>query len=79
MSKKSPPLQRRSRFADEAHREAGCTGKIRYGDEATAKLKLAAMRKRHKHVDSTLAPYHCKFCQCWHLGRNRRRGGAPPR
>lgn len=65
---------RRSRFSDEMHRQRGCVGKKRYGDQATAQAKVDAMRAKFRNIDKTLAPYHCRFCGLWHLGRSKKKG-----
>ena len=49
-------------------RERGCTSKVRFISRGEAKCVT-----RQPWASSGLKPYHCRYCDNWHLGHNRRR------
>jgi hypothetical protein len=46
-----------------------CSSKIPYASRRDARARVRGGR----HQDGTLRPYHCQFCDAWHLGHTRRR------
>ena len=49
--------------------ERACTSKAGFVSRAEARSLL-----RHgRHVDGSMDPYRCRFCELWHLGHRRRR------
>jgi hypothetical protein len=47
--------------------ERACTSKAGYDSR-----REASNRVRHgSHSDGSLAPYHCRWCERWHLGHRR--------
>lgn len=48
--------------------ERGCTSKISY----TSRREARSTSRRGRHLDGSLAPYHCTNCGAWHLGHRRR-------
>jgi len=57
---------------------AMCSGKQRYAswNEASDVLGYRKKRKRRSHTGSAhgdeMKPYRCRYCQGWHVGRDRR-------
>lgn len=49
--------------------ERACSWKIPYASRRDARARARGGR----HQDGTLRPYHCQFCDGWHLGHARRR------
>jgi hypothetical protein len=48
--------------------ERGCTSKISYRTRHEAR----STSRRNRHLDGSLAPYHCANCGGWHLGHRKR-------
>lgn len=64
--------QRKSIYGDEMLRQKGCSGKNKFATEAGAQLAVDTMRKTQgKKRTKLLNTYHCRFCGCWHVGKNR--------
>jgi hypothetical protein len=49
--------------------ERSCASKARYGSRRDARSRVRNSRNQ----DGTLKPYHCQFCDGWHLGHTPRR------
>ena len=49
--------------------ERSCSSKIPYASRREARARVRDGRNQ----DGTLRPYHCQFCDLWHLGHSRRR------
>ena len=49
--------------------ERSCSSKIPYASRRDARARVRGGR----HEDGTLRPYHCQFCDAWHLGHAPRR------
>jgi len=47
--------------------ERGCTSKALY----ISRREAQASCRRHRHNDGSLHPYHCRYCDGWHLGHRR--------
>lgn len=64
--------QRKSIHGDELLRQRGCVRKTKFATEEGATLAMETMRRTQgkKHTKK-LNTYHCRFCHCWHVGRNR--------
>jgi len=48
--------------------ERGCTSKARFLNRREAQ----SLVRHGRHSTGSLAPYHCRYCQYWHLGHRRR-------
>jgi len=44
--------------------ERGCTSKARF----LSRREARSMGRHGRHQDGSLRPYHCRFCDWWHLG-----------
>jgi hypothetical protein len=51
------------------HLERFCSSKISYASRREARARVRGGRNQ----DGTLRPYHCQFCDAWHLGHRTRR------
>lgn len=51
----------------------GCNGKIRYVSQAEVRQALRSMKHKARMATSTLKPYQCDYCGCWHLGNEWRK------
>ena len=49
------------------HIERGCASKIAYSSRREAR----SVSRHGRHQDGTLASYHCRHCDGWHLGHRR--------
>ena len=49
--------------------ERACTSKAGFVSRAEAR----ALLRHGRHVDGSMDPYRCRFCELWHLGHRRRR------
>ena len=49
--------------------ERGCTSKSMFVSRRDARSQARNSRR----ADGQLKPYHCRFCDGWHLGHNRQR------
>jgi hypothetical protein len=47
--------------------ERGCTSKARFVSRGEARSSA----RRNRRNDGGQRPYHCRFCDWWHLGRRR--------
>lgn len=55
--------------------ERGCTSKVLFLSRREARAWVRAGRRS----DGRLDPYHCRYCDGWHVGhRHRRTGTARP-
>ena len=52
-------------------RERACASKAAYVSRAEAR----ALARNGRHADGQVSPYHCEFCDLWHLGHSRRHHG----
>jgi len=48
--------------------ERACTSKAGF----TTRAEARSMARHGRHIGGRLAPYHCWFCDLWHLGHPRR-------
>jgi hypothetical protein len=47
--------------------ERGCLSKARFESRREARSFV----RQARHCDGSLAPYHCRLCDYWHLGHRR--------
>lgn len=47
--------------------ERGCTSKALFVSRGEARTSA----RRHRQNDGSLHPYHCRYCDWWHLGHRR--------
>ena len=47
--------------------ERSCTSKVAYA----ARREAASYARHGRHQDGSLRPYHCTYCDGWHLGHRR--------
>jgi hypothetical protein len=49
--------------------ERGCRSKAAF----VSRREARAVSRHGRHANGQLAPYHCGWCQLWHVGHRRRR------
>lgn len=47
-----------------------CSGKVRYDNE---QLAIGASSRAYRQWGKWMRPYHCKFCNGWHVGTMKHR------
>jgi len=48
--------------------ERGCTSKVTF----STRVEARSLARRGRRSDGQLDPYHCRYCDFWHLGHRRR-------
>lgn len=47
---------------------ASCKSKTRHASHAAALKHLRGAKDKHKRLGYKIKPYHCEFCNGWHIG-----------